>query len=188
MTGADRLHSVERMIKHHTPPPAAADDSTPAPKRRRLGVPFVAVVGLALLAVPRVILHDLGIIHEGSAINWLFVFLPPIAWIIVVLAVKVPNPFVTILVIGVCYGVFLALGHQLMWSAAFEGSPPQLGGNLSGLDPTAQDVIIRAFAIPSSVLTGAVVGAVTGLIAWGLSALTDRKPTVHRSVKDFHAE
>lgn len=62
--------------------------TAPAPisKRRRLGLPLVAIIGLALLAAPRVILHDLDIIHEGTAINALFVFLPPVVWIIVALA------------------------------------------------------------------------------------------------------
>lgn len=149
------------------------------PKRRRLGLPLVAIIGLALLAAPRVILHDLDIIQEGTAINALFVFLPPIVWIVVALAARVPNPFVTILAIGVCYGIFLALGHQLMWGIAFADDPPQLGGNLAGLDTTFQAVLLRSFAAVSSLVTGAIVGAISGLVAWGLSALMRRSRPQH---------
>ncbi len=134
----------------------------------------MAIIALALLAAPRVILHDLDIIHEGTAINALFVFLPPALWILVALAAKAPNPFATILAIGVCYGIFLALGHQLMWTTTFADDPPQLGGNLAGLDPTIQSAILRSFAVLSSLVTGALVGAIAGLAAWGLSALAGR--------------
>ncbi len=134
----------------------------------------MAIIGLALLAAPRVILHDLDMIHEGTAINALFVFLPPVVWIVVVLAARVPNPFVTILAIGVCYGILLALGHQLMWDVHVGDNPPRLGGNLSGLAPTVQAVLFRSFAALSSLVTGTVVGAVTGLVAWGLGVLIRR--------------
>lgn len=80
----------------------------------------------------------------------------------------------TILAIGVCYGIFLALGHQLMWSVSFADNPPQLGGNLAGLDPALQAVILRSFAALSSLATGAVAGAIAGLVTCGLNALTRR--------------
>ena len=131
----------------------------------------MAIIGLALLAAPRVILHDLDIIHEGTAINALFVFLPPVVWIVVALAARVPNPFVTILATGVCYGIFLAVGHQITWSTTFADDSPQLGGNLAGLDSTLQTVILRSFAAVSSLVTGTIVGAMSGLVAWGMSAL-----------------
>lgn len=129
---------------------------------------MTAVIGLALLAAPRVVLHDLDLIHEGTFVNALFVFVPPIIWIAVVLWKRVPNPFVTLLVTGLCYGILLAVGHQVLWDSAFGGAPPSLGGNLSGLDPAAQSVILRLFAVISSVFTGVIVGAITGLVAWGL--------------------
>lgn len=171
MTGAGDTDSVESMADHErsrpSPPAIPASNS----RHRPLGLPVVAVIGLALLAVPRVIVHDLDLIQEGSAINALLVFVPPVAWIVVALVARVRHPFVTILAIGVCYGVFLALGHQFMWGIAFADNPPRLGGNLAGLDPSTQSVIVRSFAALSSFITGAVVGAVAGLVAWGLSTL-----------------
>ena len=137
-------------------------------RRRSLGLPLVALFGLALLGLPRVVLHDLDLVHERTFVNLLLVVVPPVVWIAVVLAKRVPSPFLTLLVVGLCYGVLLALTHQLLWNVAFD-EPPTLGGNLTDLAPGAQTVIIRVFAAISSLFTGVIVGVVTGLIAWGLS-------------------
>lgn len=142
----------------------------PTPTRRRtLGLPVIAIIGLALLAAPRLVLHDLGLIAEGTPLNAAFVFVPPMIWIAVVLWKRVPSPFLTLLVVGAVYGVCLAVGHQLLWDVGFAGNPPRLGGNLTNLDPGLQSVILRFFAAVSSLFTGVIVGAITGLLAWGLS-------------------
>ncbi|MER6829166.1 hypothetical protein ABT352_24515 [Streptosporangium sp. NPDC000563] len=151
------------MTSHNTSPRGPL-----ARRRPALGLPLIAVIGLALLAAPRVVLHDLDIIHEGTFVNALFVFVPPIVWIAVVLWKRVPNPFLTLLVVGLFYGVFLAVGHQVLWEAAFGDNPPVLGGNLGDVDPAVQSLILRLFAAVSSVFTGVIVGAITGLAAWGL--------------------
>ncbi|WP_341718285.1 hypothetical protein QQG74_00230 [Micromonospora sp. FIMYZ51] len=140
----------------------------PAPNRRALGLPMLALFGLALLGLPRVVLHDLGLVHEGTFVNLLLVVVPPMVWIMVAVVRQVPNPFLTLLVVGLIYGVLLALTHQLLWDAAFD-EPPMLGGNLSDLAPGTQEIIIRFFAAISSVFTGVIVGAVAGLIAWPLA-------------------
>lgn len=144
----------------------------PTPRRKGLGLPFIAIIGLALLAVPRVVLHDLGLITEGTGVNALLVFLPPAIWILVAVWRRVPNPFLTLLVVGACYGVFLALGHQLLWVVSFGDDTPRLGGNLAALDPALQSVVFRSFAVVSSLFTGVIVGAIAGLVAWGISAAT----------------
>jgi hypothetical protein len=66
--------------------------------------------------------------------------------------------------------VFLAAGHQLLWDTAFGGSAPALGGRLAGIDPAAQEGVLRTAAALSSLVTGTVVGIVTGAVA----ALLDR--------------
>lgn len=152
----------------------SSQPQSPKPRRAVLGLPFMAIIGLALLAVPRVVLHDLDLISEGTPLNALFVFLPPVIWIAVVLWKRVPNPFLTLLVAGAFYGVFLALGHQILWNVSCGDNPPQLGGNLTNLSPVVQSVILRFFAIISSLFTGIIVGAITGLIAWGITAVTRR--------------
>lgn len=144
------------------------------PGRSALGLPLIAIIGLALLAAPRVPLHDLGIIEEGTFVNSLFVFVPPVIWIAVAVLKRVPNPLLTLLTIGLFYGVVLALGHQILWAESFGDDPPQLGGNLADLDPSLEAIIIRSFAAVSSIFTGVIVGAISGLVAWGLSNLLRR--------------
>src|SRR5699024_6726168 len=137
-----------------------AADQTDRPGRsaRRLGLPLIALIGLALLAAPRVVLHDLDIISEGPATNALFVFGPLLVCIIVVLGAEVPNPFLTLLSVGACYGILLAAGPQIFWPAQFAGAPPRLGGILADLDPGLSKLTVRPFAAGSGLVTGTFVG------------------------------
>lgn len=139
--------------------------NAPAPRR----LPLLALLGLALLGIPRVVLHDLDLLHEGTAVNMLFVAVPPLVWIAVAVWRRVDRPFTTLLLVGLLHGAMLVLAHQLLWNAAFDGTPPRLGGNLADLDPALQAVILRAASVPSGLVTGALLGAVTGAVAWVLS-------------------
>jgi hypothetical protein len=130
-----------------------------------LGFSWPVLAGLAALAAPRVVLHDLGVIAEGTFVNALLVFVPPLCWIAAVLWKRPPRPFPTVVVIGVLYGVFLAIGHQLLWDTAFGGSAPTLGGRLAAIGPAAQEGIVRTAAVLSSLVTGTLVGVVTGAVA-----------------------
>jgi hypothetical protein len=141
---------------------------------RRLGLPFAAILGLALLAVPRVVLHDLGL-SPGTLGNAALALVPPLIWVLVALRRRVPNPFLTLLVVGLWYGILLALAHQLLWGVNFGDAPPSLGGNLAGVDPAMQGIILRVFTVGSSLVTGTVVGAVAGLVAHGFRAMTRRR-------------
>jgi hypothetical protein len=127
--------------------------------RRPLGLSAPALVGLALLAVPRVVLHDLDLITEGTFVNGLFVFVPLVVWVAVAVAARVPNPLATLTVVGAVYGVFLALVHQLLWSAAVE------------LPATVSEPFARGSAVVASLVTGTVVGAICGAVAWALARL-----------------
>ncbi|WP_198671461.1 hypothetical protein [Desertihabitans aurantiacus] len=157
-------------------PSTASAVAAPDPHRRqhRLGLPVAAVAGLALLGAPRVVLHDLDVLHEGTALNAVFVFAPPLVWVLVVLLTRVATPFRALLAVGAGYGVLLAVIHQLLWARAFAGAPPQLGGTLADLDPAAQEALLRGTAVVSSLVTGLVVGALTGLVALALTALLRR--------------
>ncbi|GMA71051.1 hypothetical protein [Tetragenococcus osmophilus] len=129
-----------------------------------LGISLVTLFVLSLLGLPRVILHDLSLIEEGSLVNSLFVFVPIIIWIGYIVWQNVKRPFLSLVVIGLFYGIFLALSHQIFWNTAFNTSI-QLGGNLSHLSPLVSSSIIRVFAFFSSLTTGAIVGVISGLIA-----------------------
>lgn len=139
---------------------------------RTFGVPLTTVCGLALLGVPRVIAHDLDLV--GPTVNTVLVFAPFAAWVGYMWWRRVSDAFRALLAVGACYGVSLAVTHQILWTMAFD-DPPRLGGTLEGqLSPVVEDVVLRVFSVGSSFVTGVLVGAVTGAIAWVLIRTTDR--------------
>ncbi|WP_203790883.1 hypothetical protein [Paractinoplanes rishiriensis] len=113
----------------------------------KLGLPAITVVGLGLLAAPRVVLHDLDLIHEGTFVNALFVFVPLLIWIAVAVW-RSTNPFVSMLAAGGVYGICLVVGHNLF--APVDG------------------LFLRAAMSVSSIFTGIAVGIVCGAVAWGI--------------------
>jgi hypothetical protein len=144
--------------------------------RRKLGLSVPVIILLAALAAIRVVPHDLGIVSEDSVVAWLLVFVPLAIWLTVVLQQRVPNPFLTLVVIGAAYGVMLAVGHQLLWGAVWYGSPPNLGGNLKGvLAPGLESAVFRISAFFSSLMTGTLVGAAVGVVAWAIERVRRRR-------------
>lgn len=132
---------------------------------RQLGMPSSAICALAALGVPRAVAHDLELV--GPAVNAVLVFAPVAIWIAVVLWRGVPNPFPTLLAVGAVYGLLLAVTHQILWTEAFDGDRPRLGGELEGrLPPAVETALMRTFASGSGLVTGAMVGAITGAVAW----------------------
>jgi hypothetical protein len=143
-----------------------------AAPRRGLGLSLPMVVLLAAVASVRVPLHDLGIVEEGSAAASLLVFVPLAIWVAVALRRRVPNPLLTLTVVGFACGVMLAAIHQLLWGASFGGDPPSLGGNLEGmLAPGMEAVVFRVSAFFSSLVTGTMVGVITGAAALAIKRL-----------------
>ncbi len=139
---------------------------------RGLGLSLPMVVLLAAIAAIRVPLHDLGIVQEGSAAAALLVFVPLAVWVGVVLQRRVPNPLLTLTVVGFAYAVMLAVIHQLFWGAAFGGDTPSLGGNLEGvLAPGVEAAVFRVSAFFSNLVTGTMVGAIAGAVAWAIERL-----------------
>lgn len=124
------------------------------------------IVALALLGVPRVVLHDVDVVDEGDAVNLLLVFGPFLAWVGVAVITRVANPVRALGWVGATYGVLLGVTHQILWDRAFEDDPPRLGGNLEGeLSAGAEELVFRVFAFGSSLATGLVVGLVCGVVA-----------------------
>jgi hypothetical protein len=123
---------------------------------------YWTMIVLALLAVPRAVLHDLDIIHERTLVNLLFVVVPLLVWIAVTFLSRVPKPFLSLLTVGGIYGVALAAVHQIFWDRTITADAAS----------RAPELVLRAFATASSVFTGLITGAVAGLIAWGLTRLT----------------
>ncbi|RAO16270.1 hypothetical protein MED15_03789 [Micromonospora noduli] len=135
--------------------------------RRTLGFSWPALVALAVLAAPRVVLHDLHVVEEGRPAAVLLAVVPLICWVAAVLWRRPPRPFLTVVVIGAIYGVLLAVGHQILWDEAFGATGPRLGD----IDPRAQEAIFRVAAVFSSLVTGTLTGVVAGAVAAVLSRL-----------------
>ncbi|WP_253181945.1 hypothetical protein [Cellulosimicrobium cellulans] len=170
-TGPGRYPPTPAQPTPSVPPPPASPP--PGRDRHPLGLPLLGIVGLSLLAVPRAVLHDLHVVDEGSLVNLLLVVVPLVVWVVVVLRARVPRPFVTLLATGASYGVLLAVVHHLLWNRLY-AQAPALGGELTAVDPAAQEVVMRVSVTVSSVVVGVAVGAVCGLVAWGVTRL--RRP------------
>jgi hypothetical protein len=68
------------------------------------------------------------------------------------------------------------LTHQILWDASWGGNPPHIGGNLAGkFSPIAESLILRAFALGSSIATGLVFGVAFGIVAVLAMNLRDRQ-------------
>jgi hypothetical protein len=132
----------------------------------RFGLPVGLVVVLGLLAAPRVVLHDLDVIKEGTLVNALLVFVPLLIWIAVAVR-RSTNPFVSLLAVGGVYGLCLVVIHNALWSHTWAGSPPTLGGNLEGRLPAGiEELILRGAMSLTSLFTGLAAGTVCGAVAW----------------------
>ena len=142
---------------------------------RSLALPWWAILALAALAVPRVLIHDLGV-ETGTFIQGLLTIGPPAVWVGVAVWRRLPSPVVTLVVIGTVYGVALGVSHNLMWDTAFSEESPALGGNLAGtLSAGAEEALMRVATMFSSVFTGALVGLIAGLVAQVLASLPGRR-------------
>lgn len=144
----------------HTSPPSAGLDG----RTRRLGLPVLALIGLAALGLPRVVLHDLHLIDEAQPASWLLALGPVAVWILVAVRRKVPNPFLTVLVIGLVLGVMVVVTHQVLWDQVYADNPAFLSnGNAAGF--------ARLAVIPGGLFAGALLGTVGGVIARGAQAV-----------------
>lgn len=138
-------------------------DATAA--QRRKGLPVLALIGLATLRVPASILEDLRVLDAGHWVAGLLPWIAVAVWVAVVVARRVPKPFLTVLMIGVISGVLLVITYQLLWDVMFGDYPAEIGHS---------GVAIRLIAIPGGLIAGAVSGVIGGLVAWALSAAIGR--------------
>ena len=102
---------------------------------------------------------------DGAAYTALAVA-PLLIWLLVAMFRPTTRPFFDFLVVGFAYGAFLGLTHQILWDASWGDQVPHIGGNLAGkFSPLVESLILRAFALGSSIVTGLVFGAAFGLVA-----------------------
>lgn len=139
-------------------------------------LPIIAIALLAALTLPRVVAHDLRLIVIDSPLYTALAVAPLIIWLLVAIFRRTQRPFFDFLVLGLAYGLFLGLTHQILWDASWAGDPPHMGGNLAGkLNPFVESLILRAFALGSSIVTGLVFGAAFGIVAFVAMKLRRRQ-------------
>lgn len=129
----------------------------------QLGLPWWAVTGLAALALPRILLHDLDVPLAGFILTVLAV-VPLVVWIAAVVRAKVPSPVLTMVTIGGVYGVAYAVIENLRWDRLFPAGAG-LGGLVGDGATVGSELALRIHVTASSIFTGLVVGLVTGLVA-----------------------
>ena len=133
----------------------------------KFDLPFVAIVLLALLAVPRVVVHDLHILPLDSTLYKFLAVAPFAAWLAVAIFRKNRRPIHDFMYLGLVFGVLLAVTHQLTWDASWGENLPRLHGNLEGrLNPVVEGLLLRAAAFVSSLFTGALLGVGVAFVAW----------------------
>ena len=147
-----------------------------APKSTfRPDLPLLYIVLLAALTLPRVVAHDLSLIEIDGPLYTALAVAPLLIWLLVAIFRKTQRPFFDFLVVGLAYGLFLGLTHQILWDASWGGNPPHIGGNLTGkFNPIVESLILRAFALGSSIATGLVFGVGFGLVAFVATKVRNR--------------
>lgn len=135
-------------------------------------LPLAVIGALALLPIPRVVLHDLQAVSFDSLLYKLLAVVPFMAWVGVAVLRKTKRPFADFLTLGLVFGVLLAFTHQLLWDTAWDGNLPRIEGNLSGqLSPAVEAAVLRTASAISSLMTGLMAGFAVSLVAFGATKL-----------------
>lgn len=133
----------------------------------KLGMRIKEIIFLALLSVPRVILHDLSLIEEGTVVNLLFVFVPILVWVIYILFRNDKAPVLSIFILCLFYGVILAVTHQVLWTQSFS-QDIQFSGNLAELSGSTSTLVAKILSFISSLTTSAAIGLFLSALMWVL--------------------
>ncbi len=121
------------------------------------------IIGLGALALVRPVLNITGLM-EGLGRPFgpiLMTMLISLAWLAIVVLVRVRDPLLTLVLTGITYGVFAILLSAIL--------SPLLTGQLTG-------PITNPVAIVAVLITNAIWGALVGLCALALQAVTRPTP------------
>lgn len=127
-------------------------------------MPWVLVLVLVAIGLPRTVLADLDIVAPESSLLYYVLALGPFAaWLAVAILRPTRRPVRDFLVLGVLYGLSLILAHQLLWHApGAEHSIPQGAIDVAaGFAPERQELALRGY----TTLVSLGIGIGTGLVA-----------------------
>ena len=121
-------------------------------------MPVWLVLVLVALGVPRTVLADLDVVAPESGLLYYCLALVPFAvWLFVAIARRSRRPFTDFLMVGLLYGVSLAVVHQLMWTEGLAlkhvGIALMIGlgsGAVVGLVALAANAVRRARRVSSA--------------------------------------
>jgi hypothetical protein len=137
-------------------------------------MPVWLVATLVLLMLPRTLLNELGVVTEGT-LPYYFLALTPFAiWLAVAVLRPTRKPMADFLMLGLLFGLLLAVVHQSMWNTgnAVTQQAPQIAIDIaSNVDPGARELVTRLVSIGISLVIGLGSGMVIGAIA-KVAALT----------------
>lgn len=139
---------------------------------RSLGLSRWAILGLAALALPLSLVSWL-VGNPGTVNFWLLGVAPAVVWVAVAVMRRISAPLMTLVVVGLSYGIILAILQNLTFNSMIA---QQMGAPYGGTAPVAVTVAARVAASLASILTGAVMGLITGLIS---QLLLRNRPAEH---------
>lgn len=128
------------------------------------------LMGLLVAAgLPRTVLADLGVVEpEGSLLYYVLALAPFAAWLGVAVRRRSRRPLSDFVVLGACYGLSLAVVHQVLWDvgSSLGHRPPAAAADFAdAFTPALQDLAVRGYTVGVAMLIGVGTGLVVGLVA-----------------------
>lgn len=132
-------------------------------------MPLWLMLVLLAIAQPRTILEDLNVVApESSLLYYILALTPFVAWFAVALVRPSRQPFMDFVVLGILYGLSLALVHQALWDVGSSlGAHPPAGAVsfASGVAPSLRELALRGYTVVIAMMIGVGSGLVVGLAA-----------------------
>jgi len=132
-------------------------------------MPTWLMLALVALGLPRTFLEDLDIVAPESGLLYFFLALTPFAvWLVVAVVRQSRKPFMDFLVLGVLYGLSLAVVHQALWNVASSLGHRPPDGAVSFAEqfsPDWYELALRGYTVGIALMIGIGTGLVAALVA-----------------------
>jgi hypothetical protein len=141
-------------------------------------MPVWLVTVLVLLMLPRTLLNELGVVTEGTLPYYVLALTPFAIWLAVAVVRKNQKPMADFLMLGLLFGLLLAVVHQLLWNSgsAVTQHAPQIAIDIAAnFDPGARELVTRLVSVGISLVIGLGSGLVIGAIALVASFVRSKK-------------